>query len=109
MTALESSLTTWIRAVMKGSNDQLTGTSKIFILSTLNPLGLTAAEAARDAAIHKNIFRSGRMTLIIFNEEINDIVKIVKSLEKSGLLMRGVFETIQKKHKYKEVDLSVWY
>ena len=27
------------------------------------------------------MFRSGTMTLIIINEEINDIIKIVKSLE----------------------------
>ena len=34
-------------------------------------------------------------TLIISNEEMNDIIKIVKSLEESGLLIKGVSETIQ--------------
>ena len=34
-------------------------------------------------------------TLIISNDEIEDIIKIVKSLEDSGLLLKGVTETIQ--------------
>ena len=34
-------------------------------------------------------------TLIISNEEMNDIIKIVKSLEESGLLIKGVSEIIQ--------------
>ena len=50
------------------------------------PLGLTAAAAATDAAISKKMFGSGVTTLIISNEELNDIMKIVKSLEESDLL-----------------------
>ena len=34
-------------------------------------------------------------TLIISNDEIEDIIKIVKSLEDSGLLLKGVTETVQ--------------
>ena len=34
-------------------------------------------------------------TLIILNNEVEDIIKIVKSLEDSGLLLKGVTETIQ--------------
>ena len=49
------------------------------------PLGLTAAALATDTAIHKKIFGSGMTTLIISNEEMKDIMKIVKSLEQSGL------------------------
>ena len=41
--------------------------------SVLIPLGLTAAVSATDAAIHKKMFGSGLATLIIFNEEMNDI------------------------------------
>ena len=33
--------------------------------------------------------------LIISNEEIEDFMKIVKSLEESGLLVKGVSETIK--------------
>ena len=35
------------------------------------------------------------ITLIISNDEINNIIKIVKSLEDSGLLLKGVTETVQ--------------
>ena len=45
-------------------------------------LELTAAASATDAAIHKKIFGSGMTTLIISNEKMNDIRKIVKSFEK---------------------------
>ena len=65
--------------------------------SVLIPLGLTAAASAADAGIHKNILGSGynNTTLIISNDEIEDIIKIVKSLEDSGLLLKGVTETVQ--------------
>ena len=65
----------------------------------LIPLGLTAAVSAADAAIHKKMFGSGTTTLIISNEEINDIMKIVKFLEESGLSIKGVSETIQNEAK----------
>ena len=63
--------------------------------SVLIPLGLTAAASAADAGIHKKILGSGNTTLIISNDEIEDIIKIVKSLEDSGLLLKGVTETVQ--------------
>ena len=71
--------------------------------SVLIPLGLTAAASAADAGIHKKILGSGHnnnTTLIIPNDEMDDILKIVKSLEDSGLLLKGVSETIQ--HEAKE-------
>ena len=43
---------------------------------------------------------SGTTTLIISNDEKDDILKIVKSLEDSGLLLKGVSETIH--HETKE-------
>ena len=43
----------------------------------LTPLGLTAAASAADAGIHKKILGSGNTALIISNEEMNDIIKIV--------------------------------
>ena len=63
--------------------------------SVLIPLGLTAAVSAADAEIHKKILGSGTTTLIISNDEMKDIIRIVKSLEDSGLLLKGVSETIQ--------------
>ena len=38
-------------------------------------------------------------TLIISNDEMKDIIEIVKSLEDSGLLLKGVSETIQNEAK----------
>ena len=64
--------------------------------SVLILLGLTAAASAADAGIHIKILGSGTMTtLTISNDEIYDIIKIVKSLEDSGLLIKGVTETVQ--------------
>ena len=63
----------------------------------LIPLGLTAATSAADAGIHKNILGSGNTTiLIISNNEMEDIIKIVKSLEDSSSLLIGVTETVKK-------------
>ena len=45
------------------------------------------------------MFESGTTTLIISNEEMNDIMEIVKSLQESGLLIKGVSETIKKEAK----------
>ena len=70
--------------------------------SVLIPLGLTAAASAADAGIHKKILGSGHpssTTLIISNDEMKDIIKIVKSLEDTALLMEGVSETIQNEAK----------
>ena len=77
--------------------------------SVLIPLGLTVAASAADAGIHKKVSGSGNMTtLIISNDEIEDIIKIVKSLENSGLLLKGVTETVQNKVKeQKEGFLSM--
>ena len=45
------------------------------------------------------MFGSGNTTLIISNEEMNDIMKIVKTLEEFGLLIKGVSETIKNEAK----------
>ena len=63
----------------------------------LAPLGISAAI---DGSIKKMMLGSGVTTLIISNDEMNDILKKVKSLENSGLLLKGVSETIQ--HEAKE-------
>ena len=58
-----------------------------------------AAASATDTAIHKKMFRSEFSSLIISNKEMEDIMKIVKSLEASGLLIKGVSETIKNEAK----------
>ena len=45
------------------------------------------------------MFGSSNTTLIISNEEMNDIMKIIKSLDEFGLLIKGVSETIKKEAK----------
>ena len=48
----------------------------------------------------KNLGSGNVTTLIISNnDEIEDIIKMVKSLEDSGLLLEGVTETVQNKVK----------
>ena len=68
--------------------------------NVLAPLGLTADMSAIDGSIKKKMLGSGTTTLMISNNEMNDIIKIVKSLEDSGVLLKGISKTIQ--HEAKE-------
>ena len=63
------------------------------------PLGLSAGMSAADTAIQKKIYGLGSTALIISNGEIEDMVKIVKLLEESGLPIHGISETIKKWNK----------
>ena len=69
------------------------------------PLGLTAAASAVYAGINKNILGSGhrpsssafhnnKTTLTVSNDEMEDIIKLGKYLEDSGLLLKLVSETV---------------
>ena len=62
-------------------------------------LGLTAAVSVADAGIHKKILRTVVTTIIISNDEMESIMKIVKFLENSGLLWKRISETIQNEAK----------
>ena len=68
------------------------------------PLGITATASAIDAGIQKKIHGSGITTLIISNEEMNDIMKIAQPLEDSNILLKGVTKTIKMKQKNKKED-----
>ena len=63
------------------------------------PLGLTAAATAAEVGIHKKILGSGTTALVISNEEMKDIMKIVQSLEDAGLLLKGITKTIENETK----------
>ena len=65
----------------------------------LVPLELTAAASGTDRDVEKKNFGSGMTTSIIPNKEMEDIMKIVKSLEGSGLLTKGVSGAIKKEAK----------
>ena len=67
--------------------------------SVLIPVGLTATVSATDKVIQKKIFWSGMTTFIISNEEMNEIIKIVKSFRESALLKKSVSEAIKNKAK----------
>ena len=73
---------------------------KLLAKSVLTPLVLTLAGTRS----HKNIIGSGMITLIISNEEIDDIMKIVKFLKESGLLIKSLKEQLKLKQKNKKVD-----
>ena len=79
--------------------------------SVLIPLGLTAAAPA-DVGIHKKILGSSNdnnTILIISNDEMKDIAKIVKSLEDSSFLPEGVRKQFKMKLKNKEEDFLVCF
>ena len=66
------------------------------VVKPLGMLGLTAAASATDATINKKTLGSGgHTTLIISNDDIQDLLKIVKSLEDSGILLDGITETVK--------------
>ena len=67
--------------------------------SVLISLGLTAAVSAVDAGIHKKILGSGNTTLVILDEEMNDIIKIAQAIEDSNILLKGVTKTIENETK----------
>ena len=82
--------------------------------SVLIPLGLTIAGSAADAGVHKKILGSGHnnnnTTLIISIEyELEDIIRIVTSLEDSSLLLKGVTETVQNEIKEEKGGFLVCY
>ena len=82
--------------------------------NVLAPLGISAAMAAIDGSIKKKMLGSGvtkgagTATLITSNDEMDDILKMVKSLEDSGLLLKGVLK-LNMKLKNKEEDFLVCY
>ena len=49
---------------------------------------------------------SGTTTLIISNDKIEDVIKIVKSLDNPGLLLKRLSEGIQNKAKNKTEDFT---
>ena len=75
------------------------------VIKPLSLLGLTAASSAIDASVQKKIYGSGT-TLIISNEEMNDIMKIFQALEHSGILLKGVTKPIKNETKKSKRRLS---
>ena len=66
--------------------------------NVLAPLGLTIAMSAIDGSIQKKIYGS-EIKLVIEEEDMNDIMKIIEALENSGILLKGVSKTIENETK----------
>ena len=66
--------------------------------NVLAPLGLAASMSAIDGSIQKKIHGSG-VKLIIEQEDMKDIMKIIKALENSGILLKGGSKTIKNETK----------
>ena len=49
--------------------------------------------------LKKKLHGSGNTTLIILNEEMNDIMKIIQALEDSNVLLKGFTKTIKNETK----------
>ena len=67
--------------------------------NVLASLGITAAASAIDVGIQKKIHGSGTTNLIISNEEMNDVMKIIQALEDSHILLKRVTKTIKNETK----------
>ena len=73
-------------------------------IKPLGMLGLTAAASATDAAVNKKILASGNHTiLIICNNDMRNLLKMVKSLQDSGILLDGVTETVTNEVKEQKI------
>ena len=70
----------------------------------LLPLRLLAGMSTAEATIKNKIYGSGGTALTIANEKMEDIMKIVKSLEESGLLVKGMNETVNNETKEQKVQ-----
>ena len=90
-----------LRPLLKTALPLIKNVIKSLAKSLLIPLGLTAAAFTTDAGIQKKILCSVTTTLVISNEEMNDIMKIVQALEDSNILLKGVTKTIKNEAKEK--------
>ena len=61
----------------------------------LAPLGLSAAMSATDVAIQKIMYGSGIKTVKFSNKDLDDMTKIVKVLEDSDVLMKGITKILK--------------
>ena len=107
MVQLEGSLGKLLESLLKTCFSLMKNVLKPLAKIVLIPLGLTAAASAVETRMHKNISESGTYfldlakstTLIILNEEMNDIMKIVKSLKESVFLYENFSKTIKNEAK----------
>ena len=95
--AINNNLATDIK-LSKAQIKKLIQSGGFLAKNVLAPLGLTAAMSAIDGSIQKKIHGSG-VKLIIEQEDMNDILKIIEALENSGILLKGVTKTTENETK----------
>ena len=99
---LEGFLGKLLGPLLKAGLSIMENVPKSLAKSILIAIGLTAAASATNAVIQKKVYGSAMTTLIMSNEEMDDIMKIIKSLKESDLLIKRVSEAIKnetKEHK----------
>ena len=84
-----------LRSILGKLAGPLLKTATPLATKVLPVLGLSAAMSGIDGAIKKKIHGSGTTTLVISNEEVNDIMKIIQALEDSDILLKGIGKTIK--------------
>ena len=80
-------------------------------LIPFNTININRSSISNRCSYHKKMFGPDRSpsdltsrntTLIVSNEEMNDIMKIIKSLEESGLLIKALAKQLKMKQKNKK-------
>ena len=108
ITSQEGGFLNFLRPLMTGGSPSIKNVLTALAKNDLLPFGLSAGTSAGDAAIQKNIYGSGVITKIISIEEIEGIVKMVKSFEESGPLVKGISEIIENETKEQKGGFLPW-
>ena len=108
ITSQEEGFLNFLRPLMTGGSPSIKNVLTALAKNELLPFGLSAGTSAGDAAIQKNIYGSGVITKIISIEEIEGIVKMVKSFEESGPLVKGISEIIENETKEQKGGFLPW-
>ena len=98
-TSQEGEFLNFLRILIKADLPLMKSVFTPIAKNVLLAFRLLAGMPEADTAIQKKIYGSGATTLVISNDEIKDIIKIVNSLEESELWIKRISETIKKKAK----------
>ena len=99
ITSQEGGFLNFLRLLMTAGLPLMTSILMLLAQSVSLPFGLPAAMSATDPAVEKKVYGSGTPALIISNEEMEYIMKIVKSHKESALVIKGIIETINNEAK----------
>ena len=89
----------FLESLLSKLADPLIKVAVPFAKYILDVLGITAAASAIDAEFWKKIHGSVTTSLIISNQEMDDVKKIVQALKDSNILLKEVTKTIKNKTK----------